>query len=127
MRIIKASDLRPGDILDDDPTNNPFPKGTRVVGVYVVAQFSHERGMVGDPIRLDPNQPVRVRETGGLASLNNVPQGDDARKNLLLNHLSELTSVDSEQAHKSAENALLSFIDDPEVTAAFEKVPKWYA
>lgn len=33
--------------------------------------------------------------------------------------------VDAE--HKAADEALLEFIDDPEITAAFNDIDKWYA
>lgn len=34
---------------------------------------------------------------------------------------------DLEAGHVVADDALLKYIDDPEITAAFEAVPKWYA
>lgn len=43
----------------------------------------------------------------------------------VLKRLSE--SKDPEDAHGSADEALLEFINDPEITEAFEMVPKWYA
>ncbi len=35
--------------------------------------------------------------------------------------------VDPEVQHSEADDLLLAFIDDEEVTAAYEKIPKWYA
>lgn len=34
---------------------------------------------------------------------------------------------DVEQDHLDADEALLSYIDDPEVTARFRRLKKWYA
>lgn len=34
---------------------------------------------------------------------------------------------DTEYAHETADKALLAFINDPEVTAAFDALKKWYA
>lgn len=34
---------------------------------------------------------------------------------------------DTERAHKAADKALLAYIDDPEVTAAFTALERWYA
>jgi len=36
-------------------------------------------------------------------------------------------SFDQEMAHVYADEALIAFINDPEVTAAYEAIPKWYA
>ncbi|WP_041357566.1 hypothetical protein [Nitrobacter hamburgensis] len=36
-------------------------------------------------------------------------------------------SDDTEAAHSNADGALLSFINDAEITAAYAAVPKWYA
>lgn len=35
--------------------------------------------------------------------------------------------VDEEVAHADADKALLDYIDDPEITKAYEAIPKWYA
>lgn len=35
--------------------------------------------------------------------------------------------VNEEVNHLAADRALLDFIDDPEVTAWFERIDKWYA
>lgn len=45
----------------------------------------------------------------------------------LLATLRDLTNDDPENAHLSADQALLAYINDPEITRAFEAVPKWYA
>jgi hypothetical protein len=34
---------------------------------------------------------------------------------------------DAEENHKEADAALLEYIDDVEITKAFEKIEKWYA
>ena len=39
----------------------------------------------------------------------------------------EAKSDDTEQAHAAADEALLDFINDPEIRAAYNAVPKWYA
>lgn len=36
-------------------------------------------------------------------------------------------TTDIEIVHGNADAALLAYINDPEVTAAYEAVPKWYA
>jgi hypothetical protein len=36
-------------------------------------------------------------------------------------------SFDTEGAHSDADDALIAFINDAEITAAYEAVPKWYA
>jgi hypothetical protein len=43
-----------------------------------------------------------------------------------LRRLSE-GAVDEEIAHGNADRLLLEFINDPEVTEAWENIPKWYA
>ena len=49
-------------------------------------------------------------------------------KNKLINELTILQSDDdNEEAHKKADNLLLEFINDEEITSAFEDVPRWYA
>lgn len=48
----------------------------------------------------------------------------------LIADLRELTrrkSRDTESIHQEADQLLLRFINDPEVTAAYKAVPKWYA
>lgn len=37
------------------------------------------------------------------------------------------TDIDQEGAHVRADEALLEYIDDPEITEAFEAIEKWYA
>lgn len=49
-------------------------------------------------------------------------------KEELLAKLRELQAPsDPEIAHNEADDALLEFIDDVEVTEAFRKIKKWYA
>mgnify|MGYP001581603131 CR=1 FL=1 len=38
-----------------------------------------------------------------------------------------LLSNDTEGAHVDADEALIVFINDPEITTAYYAVPKWYA
>jgi hypothetical protein len=35
--------------------------------------------------------------------------------------------VDEEEAHSKADRLLLEYINEPEVTEAWENIPKWYA
>jgi hypothetical protein len=54
-----------------------------------------------------------------------VAKGD---KRALLKALKALsTSRDPEEAHASAEHAVLEFIGDDSITKAYNDVPKWYA
>ena len=51
------------------------------------------------------------------------------KKGLLLGELRRLSEVSKEDplvAHVDADNALLAFIADPEVTAAFNAIKRWY-
>lgn len=49
-------------------------------------------------------------------------------KDELLKKLRELQGdQDQEGAHWDADQALISFIGDPEIVDAFEKIGKWYA
>ena len=49
-------------------------------------------------------------------------------KEELLQKLKECAEdSDTEQRHIDADNALLDYINDPAVTEAFRKLPKWYA
>ena len=34
---------------------------------------------------------------------------------------------DEEDAHKDADNALIEYINDPEIAEAFNKIRKWYS
>jgi hypothetical protein len=47
----------------------------------------------------------------------------------LINKLNELAKLneDPEAAHCDADDELLKYINDPEITKAFNAVPKWYA
>lgn len=36
-------------------------------------------------------------------------------------------SGDPERAHSMADDMLLDYINDPEIKAAFEEVPRWYS
>ncbi len=45
-----------------------------------------------------------------------------------LNLLAEdLPDTDTEQNHIDADNALIAFINDPEIWAAYSAITKWYA
>ena len=47
----------------------------------------------------------------------------------LLRILKELAELkhDPEVAHSEADEAIINYINDPEIEKAFEEVPKWYA
>jgi hypothetical protein len=45
----------------------------------------------------------------------------------LLRLLRECQSLDPESGHIDADEALLDYIDDYEITEAFERIRKWYA
>lgn len=45
----------------------------------------------------------------------------------LLEKLRACNTGDEEVDHANADDALLEFINDPEVTVAFEAIDKWYA
>lgn len=46
----------------------------------------------------------------------------------LLKELKDLSGhYDAEVAHASADDLLLKFINDEEITAAFENIERWYA
>ncbi len=50
------------------------------------------------------------------------------RREILLKRLGECAdNHDAECAHADADEALLDYINDPEITAAWQKVEKWYA
>lgn len=52
----------------------------------------------------------------------------ERRRHDLLTQLRALQGIqDAEYAHTEADELLLSYIDDPEVTAAFEATPRWYS
>jgi len=46
---------------------------------------------------------------------------------ILLQRLYDEASYDCEQAHIDADEALLKYINDLEITKAFNNLPKWYA
>lgn len=49
-------------------------------------------------------------------------------KEQLLAQLKEFArSADTEGAHSDADSALLRFINDPEVSKAYDAIEKWYA
>jgi hypothetical protein len=48
-------------------------------------------------------------------------------KEELLEKLRSFNTGDSEVDHINADDALLEFINDPEVTVAFEAIEKWWA
>jgi hypothetical protein len=51
----------------------------------------------------------------------------DNRRELLLKRLHEAARSDPEEGHIAADEALLDYIGDPEITQAFESIGKWYA
>lgn len=48
-------------------------------------------------------------------------------KDILICYLKNISVEDRELAHLWADEALLDFINDPEITEAFRAVPKYYA
>lgn len=48
-------------------------------------------------------------------------------KDELLARLKEVKDYDHEAAHAEADLALLEYIDDEDITEAFEEVKTWYA
>ena len=51
-----------------------------------------------------------------------------AAKERLLDELARCAALtDIEVAHSDADDALIAYIDDPEVTVAYEQITKWYA
>ena len=51
----------------------------------------------------------------------------DAKRDKLIEYLKGLKDIDEEVAHLWADEALLDYIEDPEVAEAFRAVPKYYA
>lgn len=50
------------------------------------------------------------------------------KKEELLKRLKELQGEgDTEAAHSIADNLLIEFINDPDITEAYEAIDKWYA
>lgn len=48
-------------------------------------------------------------------------------KEELLAKLQTLMEGDTEENHLDADVALLEYINDPEITAVYREIPKWYA
>lgn len=48
-------------------------------------------------------------------------------KEELISKLKTFHTGDEEMDHIHADKALLEYINDPEITDAFEKIDKWYA
>lgn len=51
----------------------------------------------------------------------------DARLQALLRHLTEAAKLRPDYGHEDADDALLEYIDNPEVTAAYRALTRWYA
>ncbi len=50
------------------------------------------------------------------------------RKKALIERLERLASLnDRESAHGEADDALIEYINDPEIAAAYSAIEKWYA
>jgi len=49
------------------------------------------------------------------------------KQELLIILKDEAGNDDLEVAHSNADEALLKFINDPEITKAFDNIDKWYA
>ena len=47
-------------------------------------------------------------------------------KQELLTQLSNLVGISPDEAHVKADDLLLKYINDSEITQAFEKIEKWY-
>ena len=45
----------------------------------------------------------------------------------LLRLLAEANTFDTEVGHGEADRALVNFINDPDITAAYDAIDKWYA
>jgi hypothetical protein len=57
-----------------------------------------------------------------------LPRPQQARRTEVLRLLRDLArSEEPEIAHAEADDLLLRLINDPEIVAAFDAVPKWYA
>jgi hypothetical protein len=73
-----------------------------------------------------PKTAEEMREIG-----RQIAEHEVWRRRELARELRELCGLgdvgDPEHAHTEADRLLLDFIDDDEVRAAFEAVPKWYA
>lgn len=50
-----------------------------------------------------------------------------SKQELIAKLLATLDNPDTEDAHWIQDRALLEYIDDPEVTEAYDKRDKWYA
>ena len=48
-------------------------------------------------------------------------------KEELIEKLTALRRVEPERAHGEADDLLTEYIADPEITKAYDAVPKWYA
>lgn len=48
-------------------------------------------------------------------------------KQELLEKLAGLDDGDREVAHLNADSLLIQFINDPEITKAYERIDKWYS
>ncbi len=49
------------------------------------------------------------------------------KRQMLLERLRSMRWEDPETGHLTADELLLEYIGDPEVTAAFHEIDKWYA
>jgi len=57
-----------------------------------------------------------------------APTERGERKKELLKILKRaLRSMDQESAHVDADEAIIKFINDPEISEAYYAIPKWYA
>lgn len=73
-------------------------------------------------------EPGRVLLRGPRAALLKGESFVGMNKSDLLRVLAVLAqSDDPERAHGEADNALLNFINDPEIREAFDRVKRWYA
>lgn len=51
----------------------------------------------------------------------------ESRKEKLLRQLEEAQYTDPENGHSLADDALIEFINDTDITTAYEKLERWYA
>jgi site-specific recombinase len=83
--------------------------------------------LLEDALRAVEQEVGRLREIAVTREEIEMNESSE-RRDSLLKRLAECASeLDTESAHATADEALLDFIDDPEVTAAWQKVEKWYA
>ena len=61
------------------------------------------------------------------AGFKNVKAAREHRRQRLVSDLQELAGQSADGAHQDADNLLLAYIGDADVTEAFKAIEKWYA